>query len=40
VSQDQVSVHGKMLRDFYLSDERREIVNREVNPLGTMHPCC
>jgi hypothetical protein len=34
VSKDQVSVHGNMLRDSYLSDERREMVNREVNPAG------
>ena len=33
---DQVSVHGDMLRDPDLDDERRAILTREMNPLSTL----
>jgi hypothetical protein len=33
---DQISVHGDMLRDSGLDDERRAILTREMNPLSTL----
>jgi hypothetical protein len=34
--QDQLSVHADMLRDPHLNNERREILNREMNPLSNL----
>jgi hypothetical protein len=34
--QDQVSVHANMLRESDQDDERREVLMRDMNPLGTL----
>jgi len=33
---DQLTVHADMLRDSHLNDERREILNREMNTLSSL----